>query len=374
MLEKGKLFINKTVTPNVGISPSEVARCIGHNSLDVGTLCTSDKINMWAKYKPFKSSTKEIVSENDRATSNYGIAINTFDASSNLGAILDAAAQGIFGWSTQKPDGSPSEPYRLLDFDGYYHYCKNPFYVDNLSYDGCVKLEIGMLPGLPEGNIQVTDLKEFVGLNSSDNAGYGMIYRINKGTPRHINWFDEVGKQGVLYPITQSNTFEIEYKDGGSFEVCFYIHDENNMSGDDVILVPIDLASSGNQIVIESEKPLIKITDVWFAKDASVNTKLLASFTIATNRPGSTVPSGKASVRIYNINKPNDDLYIWNFDVKTLTYPEKCTALISRFADEGDADYIDFSGIEGCDITDDNLRYEIAYKDSKSSGKLSDFV
>lgn len=81
----GRIYIDTTTTPNKGVSLSDVGECIGVGVMDVGTLCTSPRINMWAKYKPFLSPTKGIAeAERSSVSVNYGIAIPTGE---NVSAI-----------------------------------------------------------------------------------------------------------------------------------------------------------------------------------------------------------------------------------------------------------------------------------------------
>ena len=42
-------------TGGVGLG-ADIKYVLGESSRDLGTLCTSDKINPWAKYKPYRST------------------------------------------------------------------------------------------------------------------------------------------------------------------------------------------------------------------------------------------------------------------------------------------------------------------------------
>lgn len=52
----GRIYIDTTAEPDLGVSIDDVGSCLGRGSRDLGTLITSDAINMWAKYKPFRHS------------------------------------------------------------------------------------------------------------------------------------------------------------------------------------------------------------------------------------------------------------------------------------------------------------------------------
>lgn len=290
----GKIYIDRSVTPNIGISAHDVAECIGCGSEDVGTLCTSDNINMWARYKPIKHPATNVLTEDQRAASNYGISITKFDQNDITG-IFNAAMSGDFGWVTEKPSGAPNERYRLLDFDQYNHKCKNPFYVDNFSYAGMLKLEVGQVPGLPEGNIQITDVKGQIGFDSPDTTGVGMIYRRNGGSIQHIQWDD--ANNNIRYPLSQSNTFSIANDEGGTYEVCFYIADSNRTG--DVVLIP---SHGQTTFVVKKVEPVVKILNVLFEKTNSSGSKTRLTFTIQGNRETPPVPDGYVSIQLFDNN------------------------------------------------------------------------
>lgn len=123
------------ITDGIVVMPvgmGDISSAIGVSSLDLGTLCTSDLINMWAKYKPFKyasqgfpvtpSASTPALRQPQRETalvaSNYGL---TWDSTpqQNIPSVLGKV------WTYQKPTGG-NYPYRQLDFDGYYHLASPP--------------------------------------------------------------------------------------------------------------------------------------------------------------------------------------------------------------------------------------------------------
>lgn len=66
-------------TQGVGINPvSDVAATIGENSTDVGTICTSKHINLWARYRPIpcqsaSNNTPKSITPSQRIAENYGL-------------------------------------------------------------------------------------------------------------------------------------------------------------------------------------------------------------------------------------------------------------------------------------------------------------
>jgi hypothetical protein len=100
--------------PQSGITTTLVGQTIGLGSNDVGTLCTSTKINPWSRYKP---------------------GYLTVEPDGTIGFQLPR------GMGYNDPRGSylgrPDEGYNLGDFRGYNHQAKAPYAVarNNMIYD-----------------------------------------------------------------------------------------------------------------------------------------------------------------------------------------------------------------------------------------------
>lgn len=109
------------------VSIDDVRSCLGESSYDLGTLCKSDKINIWAKYKPIALRGDFINLTNTlwwRGSGNCGLfpkCVNT------LKELIAAQDGNMNGWTYSKPLGNEYTPYRLLDFVGYYHNAQKPF-------------------------------------------------------------------------------------------------------------------------------------------------------------------------------------------------------------------------------------------------------
>ena len=107
------------------IDPGQV---LGITSRDVGTLCSSSKINMWAKYKPVSYYKRSALTEDERASVGYGIAPYTHNIMSNIYDKYSGLESGtrLNGWVYDKPKGAPLSPFRMRDFDGYDHKSPHP--------------------------------------------------------------------------------------------------------------------------------------------------------------------------------------------------------------------------------------------------------
>ncbi len=104
------------------VSVFDVRKVLGVASTDVGTLCTSKKINMWSRYKPVRVPNKI---ELDRTTlwykgtnSRCGLRI---PQSTSRKDIVSYYNSNTSEWTYEQPQGGMLSPYRLGDFLKYYH-------------------------------------------------------------------------------------------------------------------------------------------------------------------------------------------------------------------------------------------------------------
>lgn len=132
-----RIYIDTSVTPNVGVSIADIQAVLGLTNNDIGGLIINGNINKWAKYKPtrkqglnptnwYEGDGKQIYGS---ATSkpNYGFSFIDFSSLSALKTAMDA---GNIGWEYEKPRGiatQPGEYFRFLDFNGYIKNATTPF-------------------------------------------------------------------------------------------------------------------------------------------------------------------------------------------------------------------------------------------------------
>lgn len=97
-----------------------IANVLGEANLNVVSLCTSSKINMWSKYKPVKVATLDMVTDTQRLHAYYGLVAQSvnlqYPSGANNATIFQKAKDGDFGWSYDKPTGGAQAPFRLGDF------------------------------------------------------------------------------------------------------------------------------------------------------------------------------------------------------------------------------------------------------------------
>lgn len=117
-------YSNGIITAPVSID--DVKTALGVSTNDVAALCTSDKINMWAKYKPTK---KNAIFTDDWWKGddfNAGISIPYTEKIENVLGYYNLNDGTDNGWSYRKPTGGASSPYRLGDFRGYNRNARSP--------------------------------------------------------------------------------------------------------------------------------------------------------------------------------------------------------------------------------------------------------
>ena len=102
---------NDVITAPVSLV-GDVAAVLGDSSTDLGTLCQSSKINMWAKYKPVPWDSVTV----DRNS-------NWFKGNNGLCGLNIPTASGTPDdiYNLQWGYAPPSSYFRLGDFDGYSH-------------------------------------------------------------------------------------------------------------------------------------------------------------------------------------------------------------------------------------------------------------
>lgn len=101
------------------VSIADVQKTLGVTANDVGSLCTSDAINKWAKYKPVSRAKLIPLTEEERkGTGGTG---EYYGLQCTLTQITISPEIHNVGFEYIRPTGGISSPYRLSDFEGYDH-------------------------------------------------------------------------------------------------------------------------------------------------------------------------------------------------------------------------------------------------------------
>ena len=128
------------------ITDSDIKAVLGISSNDLASWCTSEEVNKWSKGKPVVFAKKEQLTAANFHDANYGIDLipswgradymyNFLFASqsdrqshSNWWPDCDVQKQALSleYWIWQPPTGGSTSPYRMTDFENYYHEAEAP--------------------------------------------------------------------------------------------------------------------------------------------------------------------------------------------------------------------------------------------------------
>lgn len=161
--ENRRLYIEeKADGTKVGIALWEIADCIRDyrvnkkGNRDVGLLCTSDKINPMAIYRPIPYNSTEPINKGQRQGARYGMECT---------ATPDENEYTLYHASISPMAMTP--PYRVRDFDGYNHAAL--FGLEYVDKDGNTALTYDNLTGAKvrgynqwQDNISTPEVKEIV--------------------------------------------------------------------------------------------------------------------------------------------------------------------------------------------------------------------
>ena len=105
------------------VSIEDVKTVLGETSNDLATLCKSENINIWAKYKPTIYPSPFPDDWYKAKDGNYGINITVENGKSNWKDLVGEYSKSNNGYVNlyNRPTGGANAPYRLGDFRGYFH-------------------------------------------------------------------------------------------------------------------------------------------------------------------------------------------------------------------------------------------------------------
>lgn len=200
-----KLYVDKTTTPNKGISLSDIATALRdyrvntYGRRDLGMLATSPNINKWAKYKPFivrgdNNHPRGVQTEEDRRDAAYGfywwnyILENEAPFADSASACLDKAIANNGEWAYKKP----INVFRVQDFDQYKHNAETPYRVDINSPDLGQNNYIRAVhdPSNPNIELTLSDMPDFNGDYSGSCADMNIVYlwRMKNTTAMNVHF------------------------------------------------------------------------------------------------------------------------------------------------------------------------------------------
>ena len=108
----GVIYIDTSVTPNIGVSWYDVQRALGTSETDEGTLCTRPNINKWARYKPERAAGPTPLLHGSiygqtrtRKTNHFGLEVPFCTLDIMNGKVYNILERTETGWDYLKPQG-----------------------------------------------------------------------------------------------------------------------------------------------------------------------------------------------------------------------------------------------------------------------------
>lgn len=132
----GKIYVDTSVMPNVGISIVDIQTVLGypHHPVtgdvinDIGGLIIYGDINIFAKYKPVRINSLTHPNQNWWKYDNCGLNAYGEQNYENLVSMIESS-DPLNGWTYNRPLGASAPTpswFRFMDFDGYNHNADAP--------------------------------------------------------------------------------------------------------------------------------------------------------------------------------------------------------------------------------------------------------
>lgn len=133
MLNSGVFTMDNPNTEKLGDLLSQLGSLVGVGKREDGRFYLADmsasaaKINIWAAYKPIRSSKKVNITEDDRLSANCGLTWQTAASPKDCMTIYNQGNE-LNGWEYLRPRGAAyNEPFRIRDWNGYRKDATSPF-------------------------------------------------------------------------------------------------------------------------------------------------------------------------------------------------------------------------------------------------------
>lgn len=206
------------------VMPTDIAAVLNISGTDLEANCKSSVINMWAKKKPegvasgLQTMPIGILTDSMRALNGYGIRTlyqNGYGSLSGLVSDLrNNSVRALFEYI--KPSGGINSPYRLTDFNGYYHAASPPIwapYTPNttlrVNSDGTLQLYYYTNVNGSDQELGLKDLRFTQDSNTFASYYFGILmwdgsnyYAATQSSPMGSSWREglDVTLSGVPVP------------------------------------------------------------------------------------------------------------------------------------------------------------------------------
>lgn len=205
------------VSSSSGVSIGDIQAVLNLTATDIGGLITSgatnNRIKLWAKYKPYRSSLKN-TSDSARTEANYGLSITSAtelgDPEDSL-TFLGKLVREQLLWQYLPPRGNSTtihEWFRFLDFDGYINdaICPisgGPGAVVPIDNYGNAELTWELESDLDAGNLRLSDIR--VNSTALSSMYFGILLYQNAHSWRVATSTTTMGANGVSIYLTNTS-------------------------------------------------------------------------------------------------------------------------------------------------------------------------
>lgn len=213
----------------------------GYLETRLSKLCTSEKINMWAKYKPVRHNFTSNRPSNWWKGGNGRCSID-YKTYSSVYNMINAIDAGDVAYTYLRPTGGASSPYRLGDFAGY-------------NIDATPPIKQGVVPG----KIYNTDTQVYINCirrgDSADEISVSDLYEADLVNMYFGVAFKRVNNSGIMWMTGGDDTVVVptgsNFAVGQTYHVYQFLTDvrKTNFSDPDRSGVFIPLPGSAKQEV-----------------------------------------------------------------------------------------------------------------------------
>lgn len=247
---------------------------------DIGVVCTASSINKWAKYKPVMVPQFEAITLQQRQAVNYGL---TIPYKNSPYGLFDSGFDPE--WKYNRPYGagaSVNYPFRLSDFNGYYHAAPSPVpTIANQTVrkgtDGKISITVPATPTVLNDNaLALSDLK--VGNQSLNFASMYLGVVLKLGNYIYFHTRNTTGMGGGTIEFTDpglsTGTYQallfacsqIEHSNEAPYKGGLYVPFDRSTPAQVIISRSVDLTG----VAIQVRARLIKATSTTYSIEADI--------------------------------------------------------------------------------------------------------
>lgn len=283
---------NKDGIITTPIQVTDVQTVTGETASDLIALCKSAKINMWSRYKPVRNTSATALMTDD---DNYKVSVLTpcgfnIRRSRNFNIVFNNQT-----WRYLRPDGR-NYPYRLGDFNMYYHDAKCPILGVKCSTKVAKggNIRVSLVPNLSAqgkgaGSITFTEMPILIGgeMKTFNDLYFGIVlYKGSATSYTDYQMYTTAENKGIFEEITIKMPDGVEV--GGTWKVVLFFATAKSVypqlttsTMPDIIPIP-NTSAQIVKVASKTELAYIAVTAYWGEQTGST-ADLAVSVTLVNN-------------------------------------------------------------------------------------------